>query len=136
MLFHKLIDQTSSIGRRNFIQNALHGTLIPLESLDIILKVLNVDMLLFGFHVLPAFGTLLPFESEQCQLWVIICIGILRGLWDLYAPLLAHSRYLLLCHRALSLLTNVLILWRHLSWVNLLLSRKLMSHIESELMLI
>ena len=89
-------------------------------------------MLLFGFDIFPAFDVLGFLKSEQSKLGVIIGKGILQRLLASHASLLAHYGYLLLRHRGLSLLSNVLVMRGHLCRRGLMLRRELMSHDEDD----
>lgn len=87
-------------------------------------------MLLFSFDVFPAFDALGLLKGEQRQLWIVVSKWILETLLSLRSSLLTHCGHLWLCHRDVSLLSNVLMLCRHLSQVGLMLSWKLVGHVE------
>lgn len=108
LVFDKLVDQTSSIGRWDLLHNAFYSALTSLELFYIVLEILSVDILLLSFNVLPAFGALLSFKSEQGELGIIVGEAVLRILLALHASLLAHCRVELLRGNILSLLTHVL----------------------------
>lgn len=86
LFLDELIDQTPSIGRGDFFHDALDGIFASLKLLDIILKILGVDMLLLSFNVFPAFGALLSLEGEQSELGVVVGETILQRMLVLHDP--------------------------------------------------